>query len=98
MKYSQSGAVYEGWWFDDMRNGMGKLTHPNNQVEYGLWLNDKLLNGVHAFEDGSLQYKGDWSDGTYGSGIYGDYRYPFNSHLGYTNPEDDYPPLTLDAT
>jgi len=30
MKYAQSGAVYEGWWFDDMRNGIGKLTHPNN--------------------------------------------------------------------
>lgn len=60
MEYRATGNKYEGWWLDGKRDGMGKMTYSNRQVEYGLWKDDELATGLLVFKDGSYVYKGDW--------------------------------------
>lgn len=59
MEYKDS-SKYEGWWINDKKEGMGKMSYANRQVEYGLWKEDKLDTGLLVFKDGSYVYKGDW--------------------------------------
>jgi len=54
------GALFEGWWKNGKKEGMGKLSFTSRQVEYGLWKDDKLATGLLIFKDGSYVYKGDW--------------------------------------
>ena len=56
----KDGTKYEGWWIEDKKEGMGKMSYANRQVEYGLWKDNKLATGLLVFKDGSYVYKGDW--------------------------------------
>lgn len=57
-----TGAVYEGEWKNEMRDGYGKQEWPDGSRYEGYWLNDKA-NGIgkllHA--DGDI-YEGEWRD------------------------------------
>lgn len=40
MEYSSDGRKYEGWWIQGKKEGMGKMSYTNRQIEYGLWKDD----------------------------------------------------------
>ena len=41
-----TGALYEGWWMNDKKEGMGKMTYKNKEVYYGLWSRDQKTSGM----------------------------------------------------
>lgn len=57
-----SGAVYEGEWKNEMRDGWGVQRWPDGSVYEGYWVEDKSCGQgklVHA--DGDI-YEGEWSN------------------------------------
>ena len=63
MKYSD-GAVFDGWWIDGLREGMGRLASKEGKMIYlGLWKNDEKSCGTQIFPDGAI-YVGQWFNET----------------------------------
>lgn len=58
----ENGNVYEGDWFRNKKQGVGKLTEARAKLVYnGQWYNDmRQGKGVECLRDGS-KYKGGWS-------------------------------------
>lgn len=62
MKYKENGAVFEGWWMNGMRHGLGRIIYANQEMYYGLWVDDDKFSGLHVFRDGSTFCTGNWSN------------------------------------
>ena len=51
MKYSD-GSIFDGWWIDGLREGMGRLISKDGKKIYlGLWKNDEKSCGTQIFPD-----------------------------------------------
>ena len=58
----ESGAIYEGEWLDNKRDGYGKQIWPDESKYEGNWLNDKANGYGKLFHyDGDI-YEGEWQD------------------------------------
>ena len=54
------GSVYEGYWWDNMANGIGRFIHSEGDVYMGNWVNDMSQGyGVYYHLNGTV-YEGDW--------------------------------------
>jgi len=54
--YNETGDFYEGWWLNNSRHGMGKMTYANDEMFYGLWIDDVKFSGTHVYKDGTSVY------------------------------------------
>ena len=56
-------GIYEGYWENELPNGIGKLTRTNGDWEEGEFKNGIFISGKikHTFEDSS--YEGEWENG-----------------------------------
>lgn len=56
-------SVYEGYFGDGGRTGLGKMTFENGEVYYGIWANDKPNGrGSYSYSNGDV-YSGSWAEG-----------------------------------
>lgn len=79
-----SGAVYEGEWRNELREGFGRQEWPDGSRYEGNWLNDKANGFGKLFHADGDVYEGEWKDdkangkGTYthanGARYQGDWR------------------------
>lgn len=58
----QSGAIYEGEWKDEMRDGYGRQVWPDESRYEGYWLNDKANGYGKLFHADGDVYEGEWKD------------------------------------
>lgn len=57
-----NGAIYEGFWKNDVKNGAGRFIYETGDVYQGEWKNNKC-NGYGVFQSGDkLKAKGYWKD------------------------------------
>lgn len=48
------GAIYEGYWSNDMANGKGRLIHADGDVYEGDWVEDKANGyGFYLHKEGA---------------------------------------------
>ena len=56
------GGIYEGYFANDMANGLGRMIHADGDMYDGNWVNDKHQGfGVYSHADGA-KYEGQWLD------------------------------------
>lgn len=67
----ENGAIYQGQWDQDAKNGQGKQIWPDGSIYEGYWKNN-LANGEgRLIHSGGDVYEGDWvDDRAQGKGVY----------------------------
>lgn len=56
----QDGAVFKGFFKNDMANGLGKQLHKGGEIYLGQWINDRA-EGLGIFKNtNSSKYEGEW--------------------------------------
>lgn len=62
-QYFADGAIYEGYWKNDMASGRGRLIHSNGDVYEGSWHKNKADGrGVYINYNDKAEYNGEWSN------------------------------------
>ena len=64
----EDGSKYQGHFFQNKKNGFGKMTYSNGATFEGIFKND-LFHGRGAYNCSELKYEGYWKNGyTHGEG------------------------------
>ncbi|SET40406.1 Uncharacterized conserved protein [Natronincola peptidivorans] len=57
------GSIYDGTWYDDMKQGWGTYTYPSGNKYEGQWFKDEMHGLGTFYYDSSIKYVGQWNYG-----------------------------------